>query len=520
MAEQLYHTLNDPCRYAVQSWTSESHGGEELHEDRAATPRLVGIDGRMKKLRRCLLYAGTSLRILSIFGPGGIGKTALAMEFQRQFQQFPTLFMRGRRTLSFQPDQTPKLWHMYHISAAVSLSKIRSFLCYIYQQITGRTIQEMETADTKLLILLIRENLQHKRYFILIDDLRDASVWGIIKHVFPDNNWGCRIVITTRLRSVARSCCSDLNGIVYKLKPLNESDSTQLLMTTAFGPVKDVCLPEGSRDLILRSCNGVPLLITAFADNIKEQLQTAAPNSYGQSPGFSGRTAELHSVEEGPQLPDQVRCALTRICRDLPVELMTLLQYMRMFPRGYMFEKDYLVMKWMAKGLTHSEEEAECHFSELVDRNIFTLVLPTGEHNLDEAEPCRWQVNNLKLQFISSTTRRPAFVFTGDMLTSLEPPTIRPSSELCMPRLVALHSPEPDIQGLMHTIDWGENVRSLAVSGIVDQVPLNKFNYLVMLDLEDWKNLKDEDLLQICNSKMYLLRYLSVSNMTECTCHE
>jgi hypothetical protein len=84
-----------------------------------------------------------------------------------------------------------------------------------------------------------------------------------------------------------------------------------------------------------------------------------------------------------------------------------------------------------------------------------------------------------------------------------------------MPRLVALHSPEPDIQGLMHTIDWGENVRSLAVSGIVDQVPLNKFNYLVMLDLEDWKNLKDEDLLQICNSKMYLLRYLSVSNMTE-----
>ena len=71
--------------------------------------------------------------------------------------------------------------------------------------------------------------------------------------------------------------------------------------------------------------------------------------------------------------------------------------------------------------------------------------------------------------------------------------------------------PDIQFQGLMQTIDhWGENVRSLAVSGLVDQVPLNKFNYLVMLDLEDWKNLKDEDLLQICNSKMYLLRYLSV----------
>ena len=185
---------------------------------------------------------------------------------------------------------------------------------------------------------------------------------------------------------------------------------------------------------------------------------------------------------------------------------------MSMFPRGYMFEKDCLVMKWMAKGLTHSEGEAECHFSELVDRNIFTLVPPTGEHNLDEAEPCRWQVNiNHVLQFISSITSRAAFVFTGDMLTSPEPTTIRPFSEICMPRWVALQSPVPDIQGLMQTIDhWGENVRSLAVSGLVDQVPLNKFNYLVMLDLEDWKNLKHEDLLQICNSKMYLLRYLSI----------
>src|SRR6185437_10104407 len=129
------------------------------------------------------------------------------------------------------------------------------------------------------------------------------------------------------------------------------------------------------------------------------------------------------------------------------VELMTLLQYMNMFPRGYMFEKDCLVMKWMAKGLTHSEGEAECHFSELVDRNIFTLVPPTGEHNLDQAEPCRWQVNiNLVLKFISSITSRAAFVFTGDMLTSLEPPTIRPFSEICMPRWVALHSPVPNIQ--------------------------------------------------------------------------
>jgi len=115
----------------------------------------------------------------------------------------------------------------------------------------------------------------------------------ILKHVFPDNNLGSRIIITTRLRSVARSCCSNPNGVVYKMKPLNESHSKKLLITTAFGPVNDFLLSEGM-DLILRNCEGIPLLITAFAVNIKEAQERSE-----HSAGFSGRTAEFHSMEEG-----------------------------------------------------------------------------------------------------------------------------------------------------------------------------------------------------------------------------
>jgi Leucine-rich repeat (LRR) protein len=35
---------------------------------------------------------------------------------------------------------------------------------------------------------------------------------------------------------------------------------------------------------------------------------------------------------------------------------------------------------------------------------------------------------------------------------------------------------------------------------------------MVVLDLEGWENLKDDDLVQICSSKFSLLKYLSIRN--------
>jgi hypothetical protein len=63
-----------------------------------------------------------------------------------------------------------------------------------------------------------------------------------------------------------------------------------------------------------------------------------------------------------------------------------------------------------------------------------------------------------------------------------------------MPRRLALHHPVPQLQSLLETIDLSQT-RSLAVSGAVSSIPLEKFINLVVLDLEGWENLKDEDLL-------------------------
>jgi len=72
-----------------------------------------------------------------------------------------------------------------------------------------------------------------------------------------------------------------------------------------------------------------------------------------------------------------------------------------MFPYGYKFEKDRLVMRWLCEGLFSFEvfyayeseqEEEKAYFSYLVDRNAITQAAPNSRRRtnlLDEAE--LWQ---------------------------------------------------------------------------------------------------------------------------------
>ncbi|TVU24415.1 hypothetical protein EJB05_26849, partial [Eragrostis curvula] len=308
-----------------------------------------------------------------------------------------------------------------------------------------------------------------------------------------------------------------------KMNPLNESDSTQLLVTRIFGPV-DFCLTYLQHLVVTRiqhRCEGIPLFIIGYADKLKQQkiqLQESSAKYYGDR-----ELAKLYvdlELEHESKLREQLECTLSRDYNDLPVELMLLSQYMSMFSEGYTFVKDCLVMKWISEGLTHkglqdgSEEEASTYFTELVDRNIIIPAASNWEHSFEEVEPCRWKVNHFILQLFSCISSRTCFVLTGVMLNFLlGPPIEKPGSEFFTPRRLALHSPEQtDIQGLLKATDLAEKTRSLAVSGVVDFVPPEGFIYLVVLDLEGWENLNDEHLLKICNSKMYLLRYLSVKN--------
>ncbi|KAM0871487.1 hypothetical protein ACQ4PT_039376 [Festuca glaucescens] len=207
---------------------------------------LVGIDTPRDELVELLMDQGQELKVASIVGFGGLGKTTLASEVCRKIE--------GQFTC--------------HAFVSVSLKPdIPRLLQNLLLKLTGQQSSQSSSLDD--VIRNIRE------YFIIIDDLWDTSAWDIIKCAFPENNHGSRVLTTTRIYSVAVACCSKSRGCVYKMKSLNEHDSRRMFFSRIFGS-EDSCpteLEDISKD-ILRKCGGLPLAIISISSLLADQPKT------------------------------------------------------------------------------------------------------------------------------------------------------------------------------------------------------------------------------------------------------
>uniref|UniRef100_A0A0D3HNU6 Uncharacterized protein n=1 Tax=Oryza barthii TaxID=65489 RepID=A0A0D3HNU6_9ORYZ len=426
-------------------------------EAAAVHDHLVGIDGTANELLGWLMAANKSLRVMAIAGPAGIGKTTLAMELHR----------RLRCQTHFQ----------CHIVANFSRKLHRSK--FLLQTILKQIIEQLEAPsspnsseitmledDLELLARNISERLKDKRYFALIDDIFDESDLEMIKGAFPNKNFGSRILFMARDVRIAGWCLSNYNGVVHKMKPLDDSDSEKLLRTKAFSSM-DGCLPDNLRllcDEILNMCRGIPLFITSMADWLKQHQQ-----QYGSS--------AVPRVEQVRLLLKQFEHWLSF---DYSDELRQSSLYLSMFPQGYVFDRDQLVMKWEIEGFnlfSRGPSFQEEHFSELVDRNIITPAAENYGPNLDEDDLCQWQVNPFILRFLASRAVEMGLVFTSSTLTSA------PSgggNTTRIARRLALHHPDPQLPAMLQQMDLSQT-RLLLISGAVDRttVALDKFGYLV-----------------------------------------
>ncbi|BAT14800.1 disease resistance protein Pikm1-TS-like [Oryza sativa Japonica Group] len=492
-AYYLYRVFsNDPRLKLPSSELMPSLHQAAQVEAAAVHDHLVGIDGTANELLGWLMAADKSLRVMAIAGPAGIGKTTLAMELHR----------RLRCQTHFQ----------CHVVAKLSRRPAHRSKQLLLQTILKQIMEQLEAPsspnsseitmledDPELLARNISECLKDKRYFALIDDIFDGSDLEMIKGAFPNNNCSSRILFTARDEQVSGWFLSNYNGVVHQMKPLNDSDSEKLLRTKAFSSM-DGCLPDNLRllcDEILNMCRGIPLFITSMADWLKQHQQ-----QYGSS--------AVPRVEQVRLLLKQFEHLLSF---DYSDELRQPSLYLSMFPQGYVFEnKDHLATILEYEGFIPewdlSPDFGKRYFSWLLNRKI---IIPAAENcglNIDEDDLCQWQVNPFILRFLASRAAEMGLVFTSSTLT-LAPSGGGNTTRIA--RRLALHHPDPQLPAMLQQMDLSQT-RSLLISGAVDRttVPLDKFAYLVLLDLQGWENLKDEDLLQIC--KMFMLRYLSVRN--------
>ncbi|XP_066333630.1 disease resistance protein RGA5-like [Miscanthus floridulus] len=191
---------------------------------RLETRDLVGIDAPREEIISLLRCEDKEHKVVSIYGIGGQGKTTLAMEV---YHKITEAACDSRAFVSV--SQTPDM---------------KKLLRDILSQISKSHFDQSQMLETvEQLIRTVKDCLKDKRYFILIDDIWSVSAWELVRSALPVNDNGSKIITTTRIEAVAKSCCTDIAAQMYQAKPLSHEDSQRLFFKRLFLSGDD-CHPD------------------------------------------------------------------------------------------------------------------------------------------------------------------------------------------------------------------------------------------------------------------------------------
>uniref|UniRef100_A0A0D9V175 Rx N-terminal domain-containing protein n=1 Tax=Leersia perrieri TaxID=77586 RepID=A0A0D9V175_9ORYZ len=362
----------------------------------------------------------------------------------------------------------------------------------------------------------VRGRLAGMKYLVVLDDVWSIPAWDSIKNAFPDEENSSRLLITTRMESVANACSK---GLIYRIEPLSDGDAVKLFWkimgyvetgsdiidtkdcTKRMEPLKDgetslekrVALPlHNVASKIIKKCGGMPLAITYITKLLASKQATQEEwEKFSNSIGSQ--------LENHPNLGG-MKQILTLSYNVMPYHLKTCLLYLSIYPEDYDIKRKNLVRRWVAEGFVAAqrgmtaEEVVESYFEELVNRS----KIQRGEIGYSgKIKTCR--VHDMMLEIIVSKSIEQNFVtIIGERFLGVPEDTIR--------RLTA-----HNITKIEHAQVGGDlrQVRSFTAFGDVKRYIWSfSFRLLRVLDLEGCKGLKKARLNNMC--KLFLLRFLSL----------
>ncbi|KAF2918344.1 hypothetical protein DAI22_08g051700 [Oryza sativa Japonica Group] len=388
-----------------------------------------------------------NLKVLTFADFGSLRKSNLAIKIYSQLEdQFQcTFFLSLSRNLCRE-----KILRMIHTNLGITYNT---------------------SDDEGKLIDRIRDYLKDKRYFIVIDDVRDAEAWKAIELALFNNTCGSRIVITTRNSAVA-SCCSHDGGYVYRMEPLSLKNSKMLFFKRAFGS-EDLPNPQLEKvsDGILQKCGGLPLAIMIMSSLLADQ---------NEEDEWKRVLTAIGSVLAKDPDDDIMKSILSLSYYDLPHHLRACLLYLSIFPEDYEINKQRLINRWIAEGFILEEqgltsyEVGERYFNYLINR---CLIQPVGSKH-GQAKAC--QVHGIILDFLACKASEENFVtpFNDDAEQGLVS-----ENKVRVRRLHVNNHNKKEVARLTGPVL--SHVRSLTLFGDFGRIPMSAFTALRVMDQED-----------------------------------
>ncbi|KAJ1256777.1 hypothetical protein BS78_K313900 [Paspalum vaginatum] len=438
----------------------------------------VGIDESKRELLQLIDDQREELKVISIVGIGGSGKTTLAKavyDCPRVVCHFPC-----------------RAW----VVASEHRDDAKGILVALLHELrqgagdwpARGTVQQLQTHITNY--------LDTNRYLIVLDDI-DEQQWDSIKLTFPEKTRS-RIIVTTTVQAVG-NICSHGNGYVYNMGTLDVKHSKDLLEAVLKVHLAGL---EQSSESIVNKCDGHPLALISVANYLvrkdvlteKECEQVCRSLGYHMAKEYSFSKLRHVLMDNYSSLSGY----LIKIC----------LLYICVFPNGCFINKNSLMRRWLAEGYVKCQhprsalQVADENFEELINRNV---IRPVESSKNARVKTCK--AHGIMHEFMLHLSN------TAKFITSLNNPERSTYRHLFMDSNSALdvnhNHTSPASVGTSKS-DKKFRARSLTICGSAGEavVEYAKCELLWVLDLEECNDLKDDHMNDI--HKLWHLKYLSL----------
>ncbi|CAK9151652.1 unnamed protein product [Ilex paraguariensis] len=344
--------LKDDLGLRINPEARSNTGTERMTASLVDEPHVYGREKDKQEILGLLLNNESSNdepSVIPIVGMGGLGKTTLAQLVYNE----------------------EKVEDFFDLKVWVCVSEEFDVLMITNKIFGSATKGSCDFKDLDTAQVSLKEKLSGKKFLLVLDDVwnLDYVKWDLLRAPFRVGAPGSKIIVTTRDARIALTMGS---VPAYNPKVLGDDDCLSLLAqhalcTSNFGAHPNL---EEIGLAIMKKCGGLPLAAKTLGGILRSKRSSNEWKDVLDS-----------EIWDLPEDQSGILPALRLSYHHLPSQLKPMFGYCAIFPKDYWFDKDELVLLWMAEGFLQQpqrmrkrmEELGDDCFNELLSRSFFQL---------------------------------------------------------------------------------------------------------------------------------------------------